>query len=287
MSMNNDIRKKQEKLLIIFDEFIRVCEENNLIYYLGGGSLIGAVRHKGFIPWDDDMDIFMPRRDYENLYKIWNKVANTDRFALFRTTQNSNYHFRCLGVADKETTHIKKYNVNEDIIHALFIDIIPYDGIPNSSIGRIKQIFAAILFSIYNVQRMPNFEKGMVSFITKILLNTIKSPEARYKIWQWAEKEISKYDLFDTEYCKELTTDKSALTRVLKSSWFTKTKFAYFEGRKVRIPNGAEEYLTSIWGDYMQLPPEKDRVPKHDDTVFFEDLNNGYSKYRGIYYLGE
>lgn len=285
MAVNKDIELKQEKLLDILDEFVRVCEANGLTYYLGGGSLIGALRHSGFIPWDDDMDIFMPRSDYEKLYKIWSNVADTNRYRLLRTDRDNNYHFRCIGVVDVNTTLIKKYNVNEDIMHGLFVDIIPYDGIPASRIKQIWQILNAIIFNIYNVQRLPNFEKSSLSSIIKVALAIVPSKALRYKLWNFAEHNMMKYDLYNSDYCKELSTNTKALKRPLPSKWFRETKFADFEGRKVRIPIGAEEYLSLIFGDYMEFPPEEERIPKHDETVFFEDLNTPYEKYRGVKYL--
>lgn len=285
MAADKKIELKQEKLLGIFDELSRVCEENGLIYYLGGGSLIGALRHKGFIPWDDDMDIFMPRRDYEKLYRIWNKVADTDRYRLLRTNSTQNYHFRCMGVTDITTTVVKKYNVNEDIMHGLFIDIMPFDGIPKAKTKQAWQLFNVIIYNIYNVQRLPNFESGIFLALTKIALKIIPSKNLRYKLWTNAEKQITKYDLYTVDYCKELSTNIKALRRPLPSEWFKKTKYAEFEGRKVRIPIEAEKYLTLIFGDYMKLPPEKDRIPKHDETILFEDLDTPYEEYKGIYYL--
>ena len=69
------VRQLQLKLLEIFLYFKKICEENNLTYWCGGGTMLGAVRHKGFIPWDDDLDVFLPRKDYERLYEIWDQVA--------------------------------------------------------------------------------------------------------------------------------------------------------------------------------------------------------------------
>jgi lipopolysaccharide cholinephosphotransferase len=285
MIVNKEVELKQNKLLGIFDEFVNVCEKNGLRYWLGGGSLIGALRHKGFIPWDDDMDIFMPRKDYERLYKIWDTVADTDRYRLLRTDKKHNYHFRCIGVVDVKTTVIKKYNVDEDIMHGLYIDIMPLDGIPESKIKQMYQIFNVLLYNVYNVQRLPNFESKKVSILTKAALRIIPSPKFRYKLWTKAERQMRKYDLYKVDYCKELSTNIKALSRPLPSLWFRKTKFAEFEGRRVRVPIEAEKYLTLIFGDYMQLPPEEERIPKHDDTVIFEDLNTPYEEYRGVRYL--
>lgn len=283
--MDNNVKAKQEILLSILVEFADICEKNNLTYFLGGGTLLGAVRHKGFIPWDDDIDVFMPRKDYEKLYQIWDEVyTHNKRYTLIRTNKEQNYHFRCMGIADKDTTLIKKYNVNEDIVHGIFIDIMPMDGIPVGKFAQAKQLVYAVLFNICNVQRVPNFENRAIAFGAKIFLALIPSKKMRYKIWKYAEKEMSKYSLYEEEYCKELTTNTKALGRKLPSSWFRETVYAEFENKNFRIPKYAREYLAAIFGNYMELPPEAERVPRHDETVLFEDLKKTYKEYKGIYY---
>ena len=82
----------QDKMLDILKYFIKICDENGLRYWAGGGTCLGALRHGGFIPWDDDLDIFMPRPDYERLYKIWRNVSTNKQYKLCRTTRKKNYH---------------------------------------------------------------------------------------------------------------------------------------------------------------------------------------------------
>ena len=94
------VRQLQLKLLEIFKYFKKICEENNLTYWCGGGTMLGAVRHKGFIPWDDDLDVFLPRKDYERLYEIWNQVADTSHYVLVRTDKKVNYHHAAMNLVD-------------------------------------------------------------------------------------------------------------------------------------------------------------------------------------------
>lgn len=278
-----EVKKTQKILLNILDEILRVCETENLNVFLGGGSLLGSLRHKGFIPWDDDIDLFMPREDYEKLSKIWKNCAD-EKYVLIRTTKDKNYHFRVIGIADSQTTVVKKYNIGSDLVHALFVDIMPIDGIPNSKLLRGIQIVDACLFNVFNVQRKANFENKLISLVTDMALRLIKNTNIRYMIWSHSERRISKYSLYDTAYCKELTTKTRAMFRPLPSDWFINYDYGEFEGRKVKIPSGAEKWMTQIYGDFMTLPPDDEQVPIHDSTVVFKDLDTPYVEYRGIYF---
>lgn len=110
--MNNikveDLQNKMLEMLLYFDEF---CRENSLKYYVCGGCLIGVVRHKGFIPWDDDIDLFMPRPDYERLAKIWNKKADIKKFVYCRTNREHIYHDGGASIRDIRTTYINRHSV--------------------------------------------------------------------------------------------------------------------------------------------------------------------------------
>ena len=107
-----ELQEKMLEMLLYFDAF---CKEHGLMYYVCGGCLIGAVRHHGFVPWDDDIDLFMPRPDYEKLAKLWNKTADTSKYVYCRTTRTKVYHDGGASVRDIRTTEINRHSVNEDI----------------------------------------------------------------------------------------------------------------------------------------------------------------------------
>ena len=102
----------QAKSLEIFMYFQKICKENNLRYWVGGGTLIGALRHQGFIPWDDDIDVFMPRPDYEKFYSLWNQVGDLNHYALCRTTKEKNIHQTDMQLVDLTTTFINRHSRN-------------------------------------------------------------------------------------------------------------------------------------------------------------------------------
>ncbi|MBQ9904896.1 MAG: LicD family protein, partial [Synergistaceae bacterium] len=105
-----------------------MCDKHNLRYWIAGGSLIGVIRHQGFIPWDDDLDVFMPRPDYEKMWSLLGGAMIDGHFVLCRTNRGKNYHHRVMQLVDTETTFIHSRCRDEDIEHGVYIDIIPLDG---------------------------------------------------------------------------------------------------------------------------------------------------------------
>ena len=271
----------QEKSLEIFKYFQRICEEHNLRYWVGGGTLIGALRHQGFIPWDDDIDVFMPRPDYERFYAIWNRVGDLDHYALCRTTKEKNIHQTDMQLVDLTTTFINRHSQNEDICHGVSVDIMPFEGCPEGKLARGLQIYHSILYSIFNVQRLPDHQGSLLRFATSIVLNAVKDPERRYKVWSKHEKKMARYDFDSAKTVKETITSFRALFYPHPRSAF-ETKLVPFEDILVPIPVGYDAYLRRIFGDYMQLPPEEGRVAKHD--VVYANLNEPFAKYKGIHY---
>lgn len=274
-----ELQQKMLEILLYFDGF---CRENGLMYYLCGGGLIGAVRHHGFIPWDDDIDLFMPREDYERLANIWADKANTSRYAYCRTDREHVYHDGGASIRDINTTEINRHSVDEDICHGIAMEIMPIDGCPRSRIRRAVQLYNAFLFGLFNVQRLPDNKGGLIRTVSGIMYRLVKSPERRYRIWKRAEKRMSRYRWEDCSEVTELIGSiKGMLLRHPKKD-FDHVVYLDFEGHQVPVMAGYHEYLTKIWGDYMQLPPVEQRVAKHNTVCI--STTEPYTKFKGIYY---
>lgn len=279
------VRQLQLKLLEIFLYFKKICEENNLTYWCGGGTMLGAVRHKGFIPWDDDLDVFLPRKDYERLYEIWDQVADTSHYVLVRTDEKVNYHHAAMNLVDVRTTYVNRHSVNEDIYHGIYIDVIPFEGCPSSKVERALQIYHSIMFSVFNVQRLPDNQGSLLRLPTKILLSLVRSSQSRYKIWKKHQDKMTQYDFFTAKYVKETVSSFKGLFRLYDRDIFN-TVDAVFEGHMVKIPAGYDYYMKCIYGDYMSLPKDISiDMSSRYEVIKFIDLNEPYTKYRGIYYL--
>lgn len=279
------IRNLQLKLMEILFSFQKVCNDNELTYYFCGGCAIGAKRHQGFIPWDDDVDILMPREDYEKLHSIWERENLNENLLYCRTNSKQNFHHGGASIRDISTTFINKHSVDEDICHGVGIELMPIDGCPKSKISRLKQLYNASLFGVFNTQRLPDNKGLAVRVITYCLYNIFRKPSTRIKIWQHAEKEMSKYTWDDCDEVTELIGSIKGMLLRHPKEWFASMELYQFETSKFPLMKGANRYLNLIFGDYMELPPEEKRVAKHD--VEYIDLERSYLEYKGVYYCKE
>ena len=179
-SEDQRIRNLQEISLEILKQTAKVCDENNLTYYLCGGTLLGAIRHKGFIPWDDDIDIIMPRADYEKLIQIANdKLPNQyvlEHFSLVNNQEDIRTHH--IQIVDKNIDLVRKWTIDEEVIHP-WVDIFPLDGMPNNVLKRNLHYYHyrfwhnCMQLSMFeknvNVQReRPVFERAVISVVSTL-----------------------------------------------------------------------------------------------------------------------
>jgi lipopolysaccharide cholinephosphotransferase len=122
------IAEFQTELLKLLGVYAEICKKYNLRWFVIGGTCIGALRHGGFVPWDDDLDVAMPRPDYEKLWSKRDEINKNSQFIVTRTTKEKNYHHRVMQLVDLNTTFVHARSANEDVEHGVYIDIIPMDG---------------------------------------------------------------------------------------------------------------------------------------------------------------
>ena len=274
-----DIQSKMLDILVYFRDF---CEANGLKFVLCGGTALGAVRHQGYIPWDDDVDVFMLREDYEKLQQLWQEKADTSRYACVRSDDKVNIHHSATEIKDNNTTFINHHSVNDDIHHGLMIDVIPVDGVPTSKWRQILQMVDSMVFCCFNFQRLPD-HKGKLTYIaTKLALGVFRSFKVRYKLWKSAEKRMSRYGTQNSKYVASLVEGATVMRMHFPTEWFQNPAYMTFEGQRMPVPADVEEYLRITFGDYMQLPPEEERVARHN--AVFIDLDTCYKEYKGIHY---
>lgn len=274
----------QMKMLEILEHFIGLCEKYDCRYWACGGTLIGTIRHNGFIPWDDDLDVFMPRDDYEKLWIHRDEINAVGPMRLTRTEREKNYHHRVMQLVDCSTTFINERSAAEDIEHGVYIDIIPIDACPSRPLARLGQILSSVLFSVYNVQTLPELHGGKAyRALIGTLLKLVPDKDRRYRIWSRNEKRMCKAKWGETALVAELACSFRVLLRPYPYEWFASVEKHPFEDIEINIPVGYDAYLRQVFGNYMQLPPESARAPRHRTVKL--DLENGYEKYRGEYYL--
>jgi lipopolysaccharide cholinephosphotransferase len=275
----------QAKELEILKYLKQVCDANGLSFFLAGGSCIGALRHHGFIPWDDDVDVFMMREDYERLARDWSKMSPNPQYALCRSDATHNYRHAAMTLNDSETTFINFRTADQDVNQGIGIDILPMDRLATSAFARFKQRANAVIFSIYINQRLPDHQGKLLRTLTGLPLALVKTPARRYRLWHNAEARMIKPSLRPSDTAVELVTGLKAIMRPLKNSWFAQTKLVPFEDTEMPVPVGYDQYLTLIFGDYMSFPPVADQKAKHHTVII--DTARSYREYKGQYYLVE
>lgn len=258
--MNNrryiDIDELKSIQLNILDRVANYCEDHHLTYFLGYGSLIGAVRHHGYIPWDDDIDIVMPRPDYDQFVAHFNDYGYSEQ--VIDHSNNKLYSLPYAKVHDIRTViHETMYKAEN--VFGVYIDVFPLDGYRSSfQLGSIKLIsrFLNAKKAIINCQRptAKNFiiitGKILLAFISTSCLVNIMDHIARRANYNNSKMVKSFFSVYGSnEVC-----EKQLLNDVIWES---------FEGKKYRIPKNYDVYLRHIYGDYMQLPPIEQQVTHH------------------------
>ena len=258
------LRKLQLKELESLEYFDSFCKENELRYYLLGGCVIGALRHGGFIPWDDDIDIIMPRRDYERMLRLWKQQESNERFLMLKTDGRVFTGNSFATLIDTSATMIKENQKDIDVPHGIVTDIFPMDGCPDKKLQRYIQYYHAMMYSLFITEFVPEKHGKLMRFICSLLLKLFPSREKRTKIWKKHEKKMTKYSFNTHKKCTELCAGPHYMLNEYPQKAFAKAVYHDFEGMSVPLPQGYDEYLTMAFGDYMQMPPEDKQTPHHD-----------------------
>lgn len=280
---HEELKELQNKSIEMAKYFVDFCKKHDLTCYLCGGGCIGTIRHQGMIPWDDDLDFFMPRKDYEKMWRLWKKENKNSRYVLEKSDENHVDYNLFVTIRDKNTTLIKPYQKDLDITHGVALDILPLDGYPDKKFQRKMQCFWALVYSLYCAQLVPQNHGKKVAMAGKIALGIVPWKKARHAIWNFAEKQMTKYDIEECKGITELCSGPGYMKNWYPKEAFDKVIFRPFEDGEMPIPVGYDDYLKIAFGDYMQMPPEEKRVGHHD--ALFMDLSKSYIEYKNIYYL--
>lgn len=253
-----ELHKVQLCQLDLAVEVKRICEKHNLKFTLTYGSLLGAVRHKGFIPWDDDLDIAMLRSDYEKFINIC-KSELDDQYILctYETDKNYGNYFAQLRI--KDTVYSQKISENLKVENGVFIDIYPYDF---CSENKIIQCFECNLFKSYRIALLLNKGYNINKF--PIIIKIIKrfcclfSPDTFIKMMNkiCRKRKSSKY------ICSFSGPYKSR--ECIPRSYFDSFELCKFDNQLLPILSDSKKVLTQWYGDYMILPPPEKRENRHE-----------------------
>ena len=273
------IRKIQTIELDMMKTIHQICEENKITYYLCGGTLLGAIRHRGFIPWDDDMDIWMPRKDYERFIKIAGNVLQYPlKLSDYSLNSNSekphSHHAKILNLNVK----ILKEDTAEKKIDYIWIDIFPIDGMPQNKICRNIHYyyyrFWHYLMQISWFDTVVNLKRDDRSVLEKKVIHFLKCVKLGQKmdtrkIIEHGDKVLTKYPYSGSEYvCSLKGTYKKK--EILLKKWFEEKKLVYFEDTKFYVPASYDDILKHYYGDYMVIPKKTDSRENHHQFKIIE-----------------
>ena len=275
----SDLKAIQARSLEMAEYFVAFCKEHGLLCYLCGGGAIGALRHKGFIPWDDDLDFFMPRKDYEKLAELWPRYAD-ERYFLSKSDRDFVDRNLFITIRDKATTCIKPYQQDLDLPHGLALDVLPLDYYPKNPTERKKQVRWALIYSLFCAQTIPEKHGALMKWGSTILLG-LTPKSLRYRIWKKAEKEMTKYGPAESDGITELCSGPGYMKKKYPIQAFEDNVFLPFEGTEMPIPVGYDAYLSTAFSDYMTPPPADKQVPHHDAII--ADMDKSYTEYKGEY----
>ncbi len=255
--------------LDMLQAFADVCEELDLPYFLAGGTLLGAIRHKGFIPWDDDIDVMMLRTDYDKLLRHADLVAGKGPYKLAAyELGNLNYPFA--KIYDKRTRIDKLYD-NDVTERNLWIDIFPIDGLPDDE-KEVEKIYKKC-FTARKILRLQSARagQGKTAFkrLVKPVLIMLSKPLGRKRMLRYIDKLCRTYRPEDCNYVGGISNGYGPQERMPRKDFVDRVE-VQFEDRTAYAPGCWDYYLSQLYGDYMKLPPE-DQREDHCMTIWVKD----------------
>ena len=261
----DELRHLQLVVLSIAKDIDTLCREYNIHYFLGGGGAIGAVRHNGFIPWDDDLDFLMPYEDYERFVIISQEKLDQNKYDVDRDL--SPWALPCLKIRLKGT-YIEEKGKRIEIgkCQGIFLDVFRLEHSPKSNLWKHLQYYSSKLLIAYHCKHIDyktdDTRKNIVIRLSSLMNISGFRQFIKWTIFRWNKK--------DTKYLGCLW----GITR-LKNSFtaceiYGKPTYLPFEDTELPLPEYYHEYLSQFFGDYMQLPPEDKKIA-HETEVYWKD----------------
>lgn len=264
----------------ILNAIAMFCDDHDIRYYLAFGSLLGAVRHKGFIPWDDDIDIVMPREDYTKFVKSF--PSDKGRY-IVKSIENDPKYWNPFAKVMDTRTYLEDPQVDiPNEYNCINIDVFPMDGLPSSEIGRkihlkfqefLVTLYRGSAFKLKKTQKYADSKselagiKGVIRNILKFSAIIILHHLPTQKLIRLINKNAAKYKFTRAEFVDEAVN--SAIYRHIKREDFEPRAKYEFEGKKFWGPKNYDKYLTIIYGDYMTPPPANRRVSHHNLVAYW------------------
>ena len=245
--------------LEILDAVADFCDKNGISYWIDCGTLLGAIRHKGYIPWDDDIDIGMLRPDYDRFLALFNE--NQEKYRAYSVENNPDFHYSFAKVLDTNTVlYEPDRNGNKLSIN---IDVFVYDNVPDedtaNKLYRVRDWYRACHL-LHDMNHLPATRTNPAFIAGCKVLQVLLTPFPKGYFIRKLVANAKQYVSADTQYVGNFMAESKMMCDKEVFSQFTT---AEFEGRQYRIPAGYDTWLKAFYGDYMKLPPEEKRVSHH------------------------
>lgn len=268
--LREEVRNVQLKILVKLDE---VCKNNGLRYYLAFGTCIGALRHKGFIPWDDDIDVLMPYSDAKRLIELQSEFG--DKYFVQSKETDTDYRSIAMRIRDEDTTCIEVDEKDLKTHKGIYVDVYPYYECSRNKIMRTIDILRSNLMKVLVNNRPPINHGGIMAKVSRIIL-AIYSGERRLKKIEKLESRLS--SVRGNEILDYYGYDIKLFTAIsYPKEWFGEPKRLEFEGMYFNGATEPEKYMRKRYGDYMKLPPIEQQVVHH--TYITLDPYKSYKEY--------
>lgn len=255
--------------LEILDEFDRICEQHGLHYFFIGGSSIGVERHQGFIPWDDDLDVGMLRSDFDKFIAVARNELKDGIFLQYGSSakeiDETSYFCR---IRKTNSTGVIREQLGQACNHGIFMEIYPFDNVPNSKLLQKIQIeFSSLFRQLLNYRSNKQNRTGRMRVINMMFFWA-----STEKIFKLFEKTCKAFDGLPTEMVNTVAMSNYAKTGecYYHRNDVENTVKKCFEGRAVQVASGNDSILRKCYGDYMQLPPEDHRGTHHNQIVYYD-----------------
>ena len=265
------LKHLQSLELMILKDFIKICDEHDLTYYMYAGSLLGAVRHNGFIPWDDDLDIVMFRDDFEKFEEIFSSY-DIEKYELLNNESSEDYFYLFSKLMLKNTRFEEEWINQVNFNVGINIDIFVLDDLADGKFKQSYQLKKAFFYA--KLLAMSQIRLEDLPFISKLISHSIYHVLnllgiKTSSIYKRCLKFLSKYKDENSEYVFDIMATAEEYPQIFHKKDFNPPEKIKFEDIEVNIPNNYEELLVSLYGDYMQLPPKEKRYNHPIDNLDF------------------